>query len=133
MSGKYLVGNMLSAIYNKNCFYDVPVKVEYSKLCLGILKQMQDAGYISKFDVIEDNNKKSINVYLRTLNGVKNINSFKLISKPGCRIYQSVDELKKKVNFNPFSLVLVSTSRGVITSIEAVEQKVGGEVLCEIF
>jgi len=133
MAGKYLLGNMLSAIYNKNCFYDVPVNVVYSNLCAGVLVEMQKYGYINKFDVVEKENKKSIDVYLRTVNGVKNINSFKLISKPGRRIYNSVDELKKKVAYNPYSLILVSTSKGIMAIADAVEQSVGGEVLCEIF
>lgn len=133
MAGKFLLGNMLSAIYNKNCFYDVPVNVVYSNLCAGVLVEMQKFGYISKFDIIEKDNKKSINVYLRTVNGLKNINSFKLISKPGRRIYNSVDELKKKMSYNPYSLILISTSKGILPISDAIEQCVGGEVLCEIF
>ena len=133
MSGKYLLGNMLSALYNKNCFYDVPVKAVYSDLCLGVLNEMKKAGYVESFEVIEKDNKKNINIILRTVNGNKNINSFKLISKPGRRIYKTVDELKKMLSYNPYSLVLISTSRGILSIIDAVEQSVGGEVLCEIF
>ena len=133
MSGKYLLGNMLSALYNKNCFYDVPVKAVYSDLCLGVLNEMKKAGYVESFEVVEKDNKKNINIILRTVNGNKNINSFKLISKPGRRIYKTVDELKKMLSYNPYSLVLISTSKGILSIIDAVEQSVGGEVLCEIF
>lgn len=133
MSGKYLLGNMLSALYNKNCFYDVPVKAVYSDLCLGVLNEMKKAGYVESFEVVEKDNKKNINIILRTVNGNKNINSFKLISKPGRRIYKTVDELKKMLSYNPYALVLISTSKGILSIIDAVEQSVGGEVLCEIF
>lgn len=133
MAGKYLLGNMLSAIKNKNCFYENPVKVVYSDLCHNVLKNMQDGGYIENFEVVEDGNKKSINVYLKVVNGNKILNSFKLISKPGCRIYNTLDELKKRVSYNPYALLLVSTSKGVLNATKAIEDKLGGEVLCEIF
>lgn len=133
MSGKYLLGNMLSALYNKNCFYNNPVKVVYSGLCEGVLKTMHDNGYIDKYSVVDDGGKKSINVWLKIVNNKKNINSFKLISKPGCRVYLSVAELKKKVMYNKFALLLVSTSKGVMNASEAVSNNIGGEVLCQIF
>ena len=49
---------MLSALYNKNCFYNNPVRVEYSKLCEGVLKMMKEGGYVNRYDVIENEGKK---------------------------------------------------------------------------
>ena len=46
MSGKYLLGNMLSAIHNKKFFYEKPVVVEYNGLCEDVLKVMESAGYV---------------------------------------------------------------------------------------
>lgn len=133
MAGKYLFGNMLSALYNKNCFYNVPVKVAYSKLCEASLQVMEENGYIKGYNVVDVNGKKSINISLRVINGNKAINSFKLISKPGRRIYLQNKELKKKMSFNEYSLILVSTPKGVMNISDAIKNNVGGEVLCEIF
>ena len=96
MSGKYLLANMLSAIGNKNYFYDVPVVVEYNKICADVLQLMKQYGYIKDYCVINDNDKKSIEVLLRIIAGKKVLNSCKLFSKPSRRIYESVDELKKR-------------------------------------
>jgi len=133
MSGKYLLGNMLSAFYNKNCFYNNPVKVVYSGLCRDVLKIMEENGYVNSYKIIDIDGKKSINVLLQIINGNKSINSFKLISKPGRRVYASVKDLKRKLSYNPYSLLLVSTSKGVMKISDAIDNNVGGEILCEIF
>ncbi len=124
---------MLSALYNKNCFYDKPVKVEYSGLCENVLKEMKKNGYVKDYNVVEEDGKKNINVLLRVVGNSKNLVSFKLLSKPGRRVYLSTKELKKRKSYNPFNLLLVSTSKGVLEVGEAIKNNVGGEVLCEIF
>lgn len=133
MSGKYLLGNMLSALYNKSYFYNEPVNVVYSNLCESVLKVMKENGYVYNYVVVEKDAKKSINVWPQIVNGNKNMNSFKLISKPSRHIHLSVKELKKKLCYNPFALLLVSTSKGVMEASNAVRNNIGGEVLCEIF
>jgi small subunit ribosomal protein S8 len=55
----------------------------------------------------------------------------KRISKPGCRIYKSTQDLKPV--FNGLGYAVMSTSKGVITDAEARNQKLGGEVLFEIY
>ena len=130
---KFLLGNMLSAMQNKKYFYDRPVVVEYNALCKDVLDVLAENGYIKSYEVKNVNNKKSIDVLLKVVNDRKMINSFKLISTPGCRIYKNCDELKKLQSYNPFALNIVSTSKGVMTIGEAIENKVGGELLCEIF
>ena len=54
----------------------------------------------------------------------------KLISKPGLRVYMGVDELEKKKS--P-SVLLVSTPKGVVSSLKAIKDRVGGEVIAEIW
>lgn len=133
MSGKFLVGNMLSAMYNKNAFYNDPVIVEYNLLCENVLKILLNNGYINEYKVVDNGNKKSIEVYLKVFNKKKVINSFKLLSTPGRRLYNDLAELKYRYSFNPFSLVIVSTSKGVMTISDAIKNKVGGQLVCEIF
>ena len=133
MSGKFLVGNMLSAMYNKNAFYNDPVIVEYNLLCENVFKILLNNGYINEYKVLDNGNKKSIEVYLKVFNKKKVINSFKLLSTQGSRLYNDLAELKYRYSFNPFSLVIVSTSKGVMTIADAIKNKVGGQLVCEIF
>jgi small subunit ribosomal protein S8 len=104
----------------------------YSKLMEDILKVFQEKGYIESFKVIEDGNKKFINVTLKyDENGDSVINEVKRISKPGRRVYKGYEDIK---NFkNGFGTLVVSTNKGVLANDEAYRQKVGGEVICSIW
>jgi small subunit ribosomal protein S8 len=104
----------------------------YSKLMEDVLKVFQEKGYIESFKVIEDGNKKFINVTLKyDENGDSVINEVKRISKPGRRVYKGYDEIK---NFkNGFGTIVVSTNKGVLANDEAYKLKVGGEVICSIW
>ena len=133
MSGKYLLANMLSAIGNKNYFCDNPVVVEYNKVCEAVLEIAKQAGYVREYSVVESEGKKSIEVLLTVAAGRKVVNEFKLFSKPSRRIYEDVNELKKRYSYNPYSLCIISTSKGVMRTDEAIKNNIGGEVLCEIF
>ena len=124
---------MLSSIGNKISFYDIPVEVEYNKICENVLRVMKDYGYIESFNVCEEDNKKTIKIILSTLNNKKVINSFKVLTKPGRRFYINNDDLKKRFKYNDCILGIISTSNGVMSVEQAVEKKIGGELLCEIF
>jgi small subunit ribosomal protein S8 len=104
----------------------------YSRLMEDVLKVFQEKGYIESYKVIEDGNKKFINVTLKyDENGDSVINEVKRISKPGRRVYKGYEDIK---NFkNGFGTIVVSTSKGVLANDEAYKQKVGGEVICSIW
>ena len=58
------------------------------------------------------------------------LTDLKLVSKPGLRIYMGVAEIEKKKGPSTY---LISAPIGIISSREAVKQRVGGEVIAEIF
>lgn len=93
---------------------------------------LADKGYIDSFNVVEEGNKKSINVVLKyDENGKTVINEMKRVSKPGRRIYKGRDEIKRFKN--GYGTIIVSTSKGVIPNDKAYELGVGGEVLCTVW
>lgn len=93
---------------------------------------LAEKGYIDSFNVVEDGNKKSINVVLKyDENGKTVINEMKRVSKPGRRIYKGRDDIKRFKN--GYGTIIVSTSKGVIPNDKAYELGVGGEVLCTVW
>src|SRR5436189_108920 len=64
------------------------------------------------------------------MNGDKVIHEIDRASKPGCRVYRSVKELPTVLN--GMGIVVVSTSKGVMSDRRARENNVGGEVLCTV-
>lgn len=59
------------------------------------------------------------------------INELKRVSKPGRRVYQGKDEIKRFKN--GYGTIVVSTSKGVLANDEAYKIGVGGEILCTIW
>jgi len=104
----------------------------HSKLMEDILKVFEEKGYIEGYKVIEDGNKKFINVTLKyDENGNSVINEVKRISKPGRRVYKGYKDLKNYKN--GFGTLVVSTNKGVLPNDKAYKLKVGGEVICSIW
>jgi len=97
-----------------------------------VLKVFEEKGYIESYKVIEDGNKKFINVTLKyDENGNSVINEVTRLSKPGRRVYKGYEELKSYKN--GYGTIVVSTNKGVIANDEAYRNKVGGEVICSIW
>jgi len=107
-------------------------QLNYSKLMEDVLKVFEQKGYIDSYKIIEDGNKKFINVTLKyDENGDSVINEVKRVSKPGRRVYKGYEDLKRFKN--GFGTLVVSTNKGVLPNDEAYRQKVGGEVICSIW
>jgi len=93
---------------------------------------LAEKGYIESFNIVEEGNKKSINVVLKYDEAGKTvINEMKRVSKPGRRIYRGRDDIKRFKN--GYGTIIVSTSKGVIPNDKAYELGVGGEVLCTVW
>jgi len=106
--------------------------LNYSRLMEDVLKVFEQKGYIDSYKIIEDGNKKFINVTLKyDENGDSVINEVKRISKPGRRVYKGYEDLKRFKN--GFGTLVVSTNKGVLPNDEAYKEKVGGEVICSIW
>jgi ribosomal protein S8 len=107
-------------------------KLLHSNVVEAVLKILVEKGYIESYNVVEENNKKIINVVLKyDEKGKSVINEVKRISTPGRRVYQGKDEIKRFKN--GYGTVIVSTSKGVMSGIDANKAGVGGEVLCTIW
>lgn len=104
----------------------------YAKSVEAIVKIMQEKGYVESFNIVEEGSKKSINVVLKYDDkGRSVINELKRISKPGRRVYQGKESIKRFKN--GYGTIVVSTSQGVLSNDEAYRRGIGGEVLCSIW
>jgi small subunit ribosomal protein S8 len=104
----------------------------HSKSVEAVVSILVEKGYVDSFNVVEDGNKKSINVVLKyDENGKTVINEMKRVSKPGRRVYKGRDEIKRFKN--GYGTIIISTSKGVIPNDKAYELGVGGEVLCTVW
>lgn len=131
MNNQDPIADMLTRIRNANRVGRRMVLVPLSKICNGIAQVLKDEGYIEQFDVIEDGRQGQIRLKLKySMSGEKVIHELDRQSKPGRRVYRGVDDLPKVLN--GMGIVVVSTSKGVMSDRKAREQNVGGELLCTV-
>lgn len=131
MNNQDPIADMLTRIRNANRVGRRMVIIQKSKICTGIAQVLKDEGYIEDFDVIEDATQGQIRVKLKyALNGSKVIHSLDRMSKPGRRVYSSVEKLPQILN--GMGIAVVSTSKGVMSDRKAREANIGGELLCTV-
>ena len=127
------IADMLTRIRNAQTARHESVTLETSIMKKSIAQILLDEGYISSFEEVENAGKnKNLVINLKYVNkNQKVITGLKRISKPGRRIYASCEELPKVLG--GLGIVIVSTSKGVITDREARKLGIGGEVLAYVW
>ena len=126
------IADMLTRVRNANAVMHEKVDIPHSKMKERIAEILKEQGYISNFKIVTDEgNKKSIRVYLKYAGKERVIKGLKRISKPGRRVYTSVESLPKVLG--GLGIAIVSTPQGVITDKECRKHNVGGEVLCYVW
>jgi len=127
-----IVADSLTRIRNASLRKQEVTTLLHSKLVEALLNVLQAEGYIESFKVVENGNKKTINVTLKyNDHGKSVINEVKRISKPGRRVYKGKDEIKRFKN--GYGTIVLSTSKGVLSNTDAFKAGVGGEALCSIW
>jgi len=102
----------------------------YSKFREEIIKKLKELNYLKDFQ-IEGDKVKKINIELFYEDGVPAITDVKLISKLGRKVYVSYRDLKSVVSGMGYSIL--STSKGIMTDRQAKKEKIGGELLFNIW
>ena len=127
------IADMLTRIRNANTAKHDTVDVPASKMKISIADILLNEGYITKYDIVEDGNFKTIRITLKygADKNEKVISGLKRISKPGLRVYASNSELPRVLG--GLGTAIISTNHGVITDKEARKLNVGGEVLAFVW
>lgn len=124
-STNYPLGDFLIRLKNTAMAGNKEVSISSSKSILAVAEALKKFGFLESVKKEE----KEIVVHLTFKNKKPLLRDVKLVSKPGLRIYMGVDELEKKKG--P-SIFLITSPKGIISSIEAVKTRSGGEVIAEI-
>ncbi len=130
MSMQDPVADMLTRIRNAQQANHQRVTMSSSKLKEAIVKVLKDEGYLLDYHVESlDNKSKQMTLQLKYFQGRPVIERIKRISRPGLRVYKSVDDLAPVPGFG---VVVLTTSKGVMTHIAAKALGIGGEAICEV-
>ena len=124
------LADMITRIRNGQKANKVSVKAIFSKLNVNVCSVLKSEGFIDTYEVTGDN-KKDIIITLKYYKGSPLIQKIEKITKQGCRVYSSVQEIPKTIG--GLGTTILSTSKGVMSDTDARTQKVGGEVLISVF
>lgn len=125
------ISDMLIRIKNAQMAKKTAVSFPYSKIKFEISKTLEKAGYLIGAQKRSKKNLKLLEVGLIYENGEPKISGLKRISKPSRRIYRALKEIFRVKN--GVGIAIYSTPKGLLTDQEARKQKVGGELLFEIW
>jgi small subunit ribosomal protein S8 len=132
------IADMFTRIRNASAVKKSDTSMPMSKLKYEIAKILEREGWIKSAEVIAGglNARRSsfdeLKISLKyQKNGKSHISVINRVSKPGLRVYVDKDNIPTVLN--NFGIAIISTSKGLMTNKEARVQKIGGEVIGEIY
>jgi len=125
------IADLLTRIRNAAMVGKTEVRVPSSKLKKVVAEQLKKNNYLADVKVEVGKPRDTLVITINKPGENSTITEIARLSKPGRRVYVSASDIPKVKSGR--GLVLVSTSKGVITGREAVKQRLGGELLLKVY
>ena len=125
------IADLITRIRNAIMVGKTEIRVPTSKLKLAVVEGLKDAGYIDGCEIEEAKPRGILHVIINAEGQPARITEITKISKPGRRVYTSVEDIP--VVKSGRGAVLISTSKGIMTGREAKKQHLGGEILVKVY
>ena len=126
------VSDMITRIKNAYAMHKKTVSIPYTKVVDAVAKVMLEEKYISKIEIVgEKLTDKKLVLTLSYRGDSSALSHVKRISKPGVRIYRPLHAFKPVLS--GLGIAILSTSKGIMSDRQAKINKIGGEVLLELW
>jgi small subunit ribosomal protein S8 len=126
------IADMLTRVRNAGKAKFNSVDIPGSKMKIELARVMKEEGYIRNYKFIKDGKQGILRVYLKYADDQSHvIQELNRVSKPSRRVYVGANEVRPV--YNGLGTAVLSTSRGIISDRQARKERVGGEVICNIF
>ncbi|MDO4773856.1 MAG: 30S ribosomal protein S8 [Candidatus Saccharibacteria bacterium] len=125
------IADLLTRIRNAKMVGKTEIRVPSSKMKKVVAEQLVKNGYLADVTVEAAKPRDMLVVTINRPGENSTINEITRVSKPGRRVYVGSAEIPKVKSGR--GLVLISTSKGVMTGAEAVKAKLGGELLLKVY
>lgn len=133
--GKDTIANIITYIRNADINKKGMVQLPFTNITEKIVKILLREGFVENIRKHRENDKSFLVLTLRyrrnRKESYKSFLNLKRISTPGLRIYYNYQKIPRILG--GMGIVILSTSRGIMTDREARLEKIGGEVLCYIW
>lgn len=126
------VSDFLTRLRNASRAKLADCEIPHSKLKAGLAGILKSEGYITGWDEGADaNGHKTLVVRLKYVDGVAAISGLSRVSKPGRRMYARHNEIPRVLN--GLGIAILSTSRGLMKDRDARRNRLGGEIVCNVW
>ena len=126
------IGDLITRIRNAQMRRKDKTSTPGSRLRASVLDVLRDEGYIRGYTSTDHGNGRTeFEIELKYFDGEPVIREISRVSKPGRRVYTSVDAIPRVAN--GLGITILSTPKGVMADHAARDENVGGEVLCRVF
>jgi small subunit ribosomal protein S8 len=126
------IADMLTRIRNANTANHETVDIPASKIKRSVAQILKEEGFIRDFELISQGPQGIIRIHLKYgPDREKVITGLRRISRPGLRVYTSKSEIPRVLG--GLGLVIMSTSKGVMSGKRAKREGCGGEVLAYVW
>ncbi|SRR6266496_1432726 len=125
------IADMLTRIRNAARVNKSQVVLPHSTIKETVARQLMRAGYLKDVQVVDGKPQRSLLIVINEPGTSSTINEIVRLSKPGRRVYAHANEIPRVKNGR--GIVLISTSKGVMTGQEAFKARLGGELLLKVY
>ena len=124
------IADMLTRIRNASAATHPSVSMPSSGVKCELARVLKEEGYIKNYSSDSKTTKPMLKIELKYYQGQPVIDTLDRVSKPGRRVYRSIEDLPM-IN-GGLGVTIVSTSKGIMTARAARKQRIGGEVICTV-
>ena len=125
------VADLITRIRNAVAVGKNEILVPTSKLKAGVVEVLAKNGYVAGFEVVAGEPRGMLKIVINETGTTAKINEISKVSKPGRRVYSSAEDLPTIKSGR--GMVIVSTSKGLMTGREAKKNRLGGEILVKVW
>nr|YP_009699761.1 ribosomal protein S8 [Grubbia rosmarinifolia]QEJ87683.1 ribosomal protein S8 [Grubbia rosmarinifolia] len=133
--GRDIIADIITSIRNADMDRKRVVRIASTNITENIVKILLQEGFIENVRKHRESNKYFLVSTLRHRRNrripYRNLFNLKRISRPGLRIYSNYQRIPRILG--GMGIVILSTSRGIMTDREARKEEIGGEILCYIW
>ena len=125
------VADLITRIRNAVMVSKNEIMVPTSKLKVAVVDVLKKNGYIADYEVEDGKPRGILKVLINEAGTNAKISEISKVSKPGRRVYSAADDLP--VVKSGRGMIIVSTSKGIMTGREAKKNRLGGEILVKVW
>ena len=125
------IADLITRIRNAVLVGKTEILVPTSKLKAAVIEILAKNGYVASYTIEKNNPRDLLHVVINEAGSVSKINEITKVSKPGRRVYSAANELP--VIKSGRGMIIVSTSKGLMTGRDAKKNGLGGEILVKVW